>query len=264
MKKQSREAVGVFIMSILITLLVCPVLYAAEEILPTPEKILAKNIEAMGGKEVLKKIYNRKIVTNVKYIPVNIDEKSTEYQERPDKSYAFSETNKGITRYGSNGKIAWTIDPNHRAHLSEGNELSMRLFYAKFDRPDETYESMTTEGIEQINGKDCYKVVKITDKGTEKVVYHDKKSFMIVKNIDYFKGPTQGINKAETYYEDYKEINGILFPFKIVTFINGQKNEEKTYEKIELNIEMPEGIFDIPEEVKAIIKKSETEPDVSH
>ena len=30
-------------------------------------------------------------------------------------------------------------------------------------------------------------------------------------------------------------------------------------EKIECNIEMPEGIFDIPEEIKAIMDKNETE-----
>ena len=60
--------------------------------------------------------------------------------------------------------------------------------------------------------------------------------------------------------EEYKKINGILFPYREVTFHNGQKGSEITSEKIELNIEMPEGIFDIPEEVKAIMDKNETEP----
>ena len=65
----------------------------------------------------------------------------------------------------------------------------------------------------------------------------------------------QGNYTFESYTEEYKKINGILFPYKEVTFLNGQRQEEISTEQIELNIEMPKGIFDIPEEVKAIMNK---------
>ena len=254
MKNILKVVEGFFITTILLAFLVCQGLYAAEEKLPTPEEIIAKNIEAMGGKEALKKIKNKKIVKYVKHVSADIGFKYTEYKERPDKYYALRETTTETIRYGSNGKIAWTID--HRgARLFEGDELSMRLFGAKFDQPYVPYKSMKTEGIEQINGKDCYKVVKTPDNGTEKIVYYDKKSFMIVKTTINM----QGNNKIENYNEEYKEIKGILFPYKVVSFINGKKLEEMTQEEIELNIEMPESIFDIPEEIKAIMNKNETE-----
>ena len=105
---------------------------------------------------------------------------------------------------------------------------------------------MKTEGIEQINGKDCYKVVKTTEMDFTRTVYYDKESFLIVKI-------TRDNNKAGQYYEDYRKVNGILFPFKKMG------GEIIIYEKIECNIEMPEGIFDIPEEIKAIMDKNETE-----
>ena len=159
MKRHLRAAEGVFIITILITFLVCSGLYAAEEILPTPEEIIAKYFEAMGGKEAREKIYNRKIVRILKYVQVNKYEIVTSYQERPDKEYALCEADKDILRFGSNGKIAWTIHPQNGARLFEGVELSSRLLAAKFDQPDVPYKSMKTEGIEQINGKDCYKVV---------------------------------------------------------------------------------------------------------
>ncbi len=247
MKRQLRAAEKVGITVIIITLLVCRGLYAAEETLPTPEEIIAKNIEAIGGLKALKKIKNKKTVT-INKIPSrkNFEVKDTIYWERPNNRYQSADT--GV-RSGSNGKIAWSISPYSGTRLYEGDELSERLFFTKFDGldgPDVPYKSMKTEGIEQINGKECYKVVKTPETGTERTVYYDKESFMIVKITFYH----HGNEKAEIYYEDYKKVNGILFPFKIVG-----KNEEITYEKIELNIEMPEGIFDIPEEVKAIMNK---------
>ena len=61
MKKQLRSAESVFVIVILITAIVCPGLYAAEVTLPTPEEIITKNIEAIGGIKTLKKIKTRKI-----------------------------------------------------------------------------------------------------------------------------------------------------------------------------------------------------------
>ena len=258
MKRHLKAAEGVFIIIILITFLVCPGIYAAEETLPKPEEIIAKNIEARGGKKALKKIKNRKIFISLKITSMNMDVKDTIYQERPDKYYLLADMGTmGITRAGSDGKMAWEVSPFSGTRLREGEELSNTLIEYMFhgpDGPDVPYKTMKTEGIEQINGKDCYKVVKTPEKGTERIVYYDKKSFMIVKTSIDDISPT-GTFKLERYIEEYQKINNILFPYKIAIFIMDQRFYEITFEKIELNIEMPESIFDIPEEIKAIMNK---------
>ncbi len=255
MKKQLILTKGAFIFATLFTLLVCPGLYAAEETLPTPEEIIAKNIEAMGGRDARKNVYNIKTVSIRKHIPTNMEVKDTVYRERPNKFADFPDMGTmGKGRGGTNGKIAWIINPRDGARLLEGDELSNFLLATKFDGldgPEVPNKSMKTESIEQINGKACYKVVKTPKKGKKEIVYYDKKSFLIVKTS---RDDPQG-NKHEVYFEDYKKINGILFAYKKVEFFNGQKFVENAIEKIELNIEMPEGIFDIPEEVKAIMNK---------
>ena len=252
-----REAIGVFIMVILITLLVCPGLYAAEEILPKPEEIIAKNIEAMGGKKAHEKIKSKKIVINFKIIPMNMDAKATYYQERPDMHYVLKESAMGKERIGSDGKIAWVVSPFTGTRLLDGEELANTLMKSRFDGsdgPNAIYKSMKTEGIEHINGKACYKVVKTPEKGSPRTIYYDKESFLIVKFITDYISP-QATQKEERYYEKYQKINNILFPYKTVIFLNDQKQNELIYEKIEINIKMPEGIFDIPEEIKSIMKE---------
>ena len=97
-----RVSEGVFINTLLLILLVCQGLYASEKILPTPDEIIAKNIEAMGGKEAQNKIKNKKTVTIRKLVQINKEYKATEYKERPDKYCILHETPEGIVRIGSN------------------------------------------------------------------------------------------------------------------------------------------------------------------
>jgi hypothetical protein len=257
MKKKLRIAEGVFIVTLLITLLLGQELFEAEETLPTPEEIIAKNIEAIGGVKALKIIKNKKIVTFHKIFHMNKEAKETIYQERSGNFYKLR-VDLGEPdwreRWGYDGKNGWIVNPHSGAKLFEGVELSNFIYSITFDGvdgPDVRYKSMKTEGIELINGKECYKILKILEEPFKRAVYYDKKSFMIVKSVEY----GLGNNKLEIYNEEYKKKNGILFPYKEVLFLNDRKWEEITFEKIELNIKMPEGIFDIPEEVKAIMNK---------
>jgi hypothetical protein len=176
MKKQLRAAEVIIITTIFITLLLCQGLYAAEETLPTPEEIIAKNMEAIGGINALNKIKNKKIVTVSKFVQVNLNIKTTSYKERPNNFYNVLDT--GV-KEGSNDKIAWDVNPHSGARLFEEGLLPHLLRNHLFDGadgPDARYKSMKTEGVEQINRKECYKVLKTPEKGPERTVYYDKKT----------------------------------------------------------------------------------------
>lgn len=260
MKRHFSEISGVVSIVALFTFCVYLDLYASEEKLPTPEEIIEKYIEASGGKEAHGKINNRKIEISGKVVPMGIEAKVFIYQERPDKYYILTDLGTmGHERSGSDGKIAWVISPFSGTRIFEGEELANRLLDWAFNGPDgydTSYKMMKTEGIEEINGKICYKVVKIPAEGSTRITYYDKESYLIVKTIADAKSP-QGTFKVESYFEGSQKVNDIIFPHKINIFIMGQAYNELIYDKIELNTEMPEGIFDMPEEIKAIMKKKE-------
>jgi hypothetical protein len=232
-------------------------LCATEEELPTPEQIIEKNIQATGGKEAYEKIKNRKAEMTGRVIRFGIEAKAVYYQERPNKFYSLTDLGAGgEERSGSDGKIAWVISPFSGPRVLEGEELTNKLLDNSFngaDGYDTPYKMMKTEGIEEIDGKTCYKVVKTPEKGSPRITYYDKDSFLIVKTATELITP-QGTINEETYYEGSLKVNDISFPQKITTFITGKKYNEIVFDKIELNIEMPEGIFDTPEEIKAIMR----------
>jgi hypothetical protein len=247
---------GAIVIEILVTL-ICSNLYATEEGLPTPEQIIEKNIRATGGKEAYEKIKNRKTEMTGRVVPFGIEAKAIYYQERPNKFYALTDLGaRGKERSGSDGKIAWVISPISGDRVLKGEELANKLLDNSFngaDGYDTPYKMMKTEGIEEINGKSCYKVVKTPERGSTRTTYYDKESFLIVKSVTDLI-TQQGTISAETYYEDMQQVDGIFFPHRITTFLMGKEYNEIILDKIELNIEMPEGIFEMPEEIKAIMK----------
>jgi hypothetical protein len=73
----------------------------------------------------------------------------------------------------------------------------------------------------------------------------------IARNTQY---TDQGTSQAEIHLLDYEKMGKILTPQKIKVYLNGQLYEDITIDNVETNIEIPEGTFDLPEEIKALLK----------
>jgi hypothetical protein len=61
---------------------------------------------------------------------------------------------------------------------------------------------------------------------------------------------------AQVYPGDYRKVNGITLPFKSEIKVMGQ-GREITLESVEFNVEIPEGLFEPPAEVKSLLEKAE-------
>ena len=79
---------------------------------------------------------------------------------------------------------------------------------------------------------------------------------MINKVVSEMKIP-QGTFQVELYFSDYKKTGKILSAHKINMHLNGELNQEITIDSIENNIEIPDGTFDLPEEIKTLITQKE-------
>lgn len=98
---------------------------------------------------------------------------------------------------------------------------------------DKAYKTGTLDRIEPIDGNNAYVI-----KHGKKEIFYDVKSGLKVKEVKTAKGP-QGEIKVPVVFLDYKEVNGIKFPHKMI-----QKNGPMTFEFITKEIKINEGVSD--------------------
>ena len=74
------------------------------------EEIIENHIEAIGGRDALTKIRNRRSELTLKLPVLGIEMKITSFQKRPNKFISFS-TNTNTPLDGCDGEVVWEINP---------------------------------------------------------------------------------------------------------------------------------------------------------
>jgi hypothetical protein len=100
----------------------------------------------------------------------------------------------------------------------EGEDLaSMKEQAMMF--PERNYKTagytMEVKGMEDVNGKACYKLVVTKPSGAKSTEYYDKESHLKIKEVQ-----TDGTQSQTFEYADYKSIDGISVPHTVT--ISGQ------------------------------------------
>ena len=146
-------------------------------------------------------------------------------------------------------------------HLSHGLLTSAHagkplLLLSNFDDTNfaELYEKIECTGTEEVEGELCYKVVCTPKDAPPVTSYYSKETGREVKMVFTF--PHQmGKIEVENLMSDYKEVDGILLPHRMVekamvveTLI--------TITGYEHNVDLPEDRFDPPAAVKALLERA--------
>jgi outer membrane lipoprotein-sorting protein len=225
--------------------------------LPKAETILDKYIEVTGGKSAYEKTHSEITTGSLEFVGKGIKGQLTVYRAEPDKSYSEVDlAGVGKIQEGSDGKIAWSLSAIQGPHLKEGEEKTQTMLLAKFN-PDlhwrDLYKKAETAGIEQVDGKDCYKVVLTPNEGVPMTRFYDKQSNLLVKMMMTVKTP-MGEFPVESALSDYRKEGDILMPHKLTQKVAGQEMAT-SIESVKYNAEIPKDKFEIPEEIKALMKK---------
>jgi outer membrane lipoprotein-sorting protein len=162
----------------------------------------------------------------------------------------------GIQAY--DGTTGWMVMPfmgKKDPEAMSGDMLKEVKDQADFDGPFIDYAKKGNKvellGKEKVEGTDAYKI-KLTQKdASETIVYIDAESFLEIKMEAKRKMQGQEI-EGETILGNYKEVEGMLFPFSIENKAKGQPGGQTiTIDKVELNPTLADSLFAMPKKAEA-------------
>lgn len=218
-------------------------IFAASAFAQTADELIEKNIQARGGREKMQAIKSLRMTGKILVGP-GIEAPFVRETARPNK-IRMEFTIQGMTAVQTyDGTDAWALMPflgKKEPEAMSADELKDVQDQADIDGPLVDYKTKghTVEliGKEEIEGTPAYKL-KVTKKnGDIDFTYLDAESFLEIKGNSKRTMRGQEV-EIETSIGDYKEVDGVLFPYSIQQKAKGAQgggNFEITIEKIESN-----------------------------
>lgn len=226
----------------------------------TVEEIVNKYINAIGGIEKINSIQSIRIhKSNFPYTDKPLGDKKPKFEinyittiKKPC-FYRNEETGGTKFVFFSNGKDVWATNTNGKidkitSEKGLENIKTLVQIEGKLINFDTKGYKVELIGTEMINNKMAYKLKLSEENLGEFLYYIDCESFLLIKEIRV----TDLLNDhmydgAETYYSNFKDIDGYKIPFKIES-----KNEigytGQRIQRVELNPVIDDKIFSINEE----------------
>lgn len=210
-----------------------------------PNVVIEKYIDAIGGSDAISKVEDRTTIMRGTAMGQNLT--ITVKQKLPNKMrqdvkaggmeqvVIFDGEKAVMTAMGQ--KIP--VEDKELDGLKTEADMNFILDLPKFN------VKLATEGIEKVNGKDAYKIKLELPSGTKWYSYYDVESGLKVKDLRLIESK-MGSGEQVTLYDDYRDVDGVKYPFKITQSF-GPQSVEMTVSTIKVNKGIPDDIFVIAE-----------------
>lgn len=213
------------------------------------DELVGKVLAARGGVDKLKAIKTQRVSGQISFGPGAEGPFVVEFM-RPEKMHMeITVAGQTIVRV-YDGKNGWVINPfapNKDVQPMEAGEVRNISDEADFDGPLMDYQSKGNRlellGKDEVNGKAVNRL-KLTNKnGDARTYFFDASTNLLVKWEGTRKLVGQEI-PVETFFSDYREVNGIKFAFEIDSDSPGSDQQQKiAIDKIETNPQIDGGRF---------------------
>lgn len=219
----------------------------AKEALPAAEEILAKAVEAIGGKDRLERIESVHYAARISMTGLNITGEIASWW-RGEEFYTDS-TMVGVGRIqvGKKGDTIWSEDPILGLRKLEGKEAEQAQWQSSlFLAADwkRYFASAKTTAARELDGKPVYDVL-LTSEAADEVVLSFAADSGLQVALSFSQASPMGVMPIKMKMEDYRDVEGLKVAFRHVTDASlGTIVQEIT--KIELNVEVDETKFAMP------------------
>lgn len=231
---------------------------ALAQALPPAADLIAKYVAAVGGKEAIMQITSMQTSATMEIPTMGLTASMEIWTAAPNKmAQKTSIPGLGDMAGGTNGSVAWDVNPMNGPRLLAGKELDQMLenadFYSNMLYPADRFAKMETVAMVDFNGEKAYKVLTVR-KAThrESTQYFSVATGLLIgseSTTESQMGPMTGVQSIGSY----KQFGTMKMPTKIEQTMGPQKMLLTTT-NIVFNSVL-DAAFDPPAQVKPLIKK---------
>jgi outer membrane lipoprotein-sorting protein len=237
----------------LITALAAPAF--AQEGAPTADSLIAQSLDAMGGRDTLEGVETARITGTMNMGGM---EAPFLYEWKAPDKVRIEFTIQGMTgTQAYDGETGWMVmpfmgktDPEKMSPEDTEQIKDDADFRGPLYNPESKGYAVEYAGEEEVEGTPAYKLTLTKENGDVSTVFLDKEYLLEIKQEDNRTIRGQKM-EMETSIGDYKEVAGLLLAhsreMRNSAMPEGQNGQTMVFEKVELNVEIPDERFEMPE-----------------
>ena len=220
---------------------------APKPALPTTlNSILDRYVTALGGRDAVVKLKSR--VTRSRVDVAGNSGRLETFAKAPNMLVTVMNTKTtGTVKRGFDGQTSWMISNQKGFQHPTALELAALAAEADFYRElklTELYSRITLVGTGTVGTREAHIVEATPRIGAVERLYFDVETGLLIRR-DAMGAGSNGVVRAEFYFSDWREVDGVKIPFKTT-----EQTPNATYvftvEEVKHNVMLDEGIFRQP------------------
>jgi Photosynthetic reaction centre cytochrome C subunit len=220
---------------------------APRPVLPAADDIFNKYAQALGGQAAIDKLKSRVVKGTLTQANGNVLQFEA-FQASPDKFYQVVTTPQGPFERGYNGTIGWERSARGVREMLPGEIAQLKATLGLFSsiKLKEQF-TRTRVGKDKIDDRDVYVVTGVMANGDRQRLFFDAATGLLMRRITYM-STMVGIIPEQVDFEDYRDVEGIKFPFTVrtSTIEAGNPVSTRKFTEIRLTAPIDESKFNMP------------------
>lgn len=214
----------------------------------TTEEVVAKMIEAQGGRAALEKVEDMTLTGTLEIVSMGISGSLTLYQKEPNKMRMDMEFMGMVMSQAFDGENAWGVDPNTGSvqDLPEDQTKEFKkqaLGVKSLLNPKEFGITFTFKGKETIEGKDYLLLEQTYDDGEKQTMYIDADTYLMYKS-KAMSSNMMGVQvDTETFTSDYRKVDGMMVAHTMRIVQEGEESMVMTFTEVSFNTGLEDSLF---------------------
>jgi outer membrane lipoprotein-sorting protein len=220
---------------------------------PTVDSILAKHIEAIGGKEAIEKVHSRRVQFKVESETTGNSDGEI-FAQIPDRQRSHIDLGSGgVIDEGFDGTVAWVKNPWQGLRVKTGDELAKVKRDARFHRElnyKSAYPDLSYKGVEKVGDEEAWLLESKPTPTSKEKFWFSTRTALLSRQESQYEGQNGQVT-INVLPADYKTFDKLKFPGAMkLTFSNGNQEFEFTmkFTGVKYNVDIDSAKFAKPAE----------------